>query len=524
MSKILIQRYEKLKPNNKKVYVILFALVLCAQICFVIYKADYTGITYDESYTAQHFTKNIHQALTTYENQSNNHVLNSLFIAITDKFFNSYEHFIRIHSITFAILFSISTAYIIHKTIRSHILKAALLALIIFNRFVFDLSFLARGYSIALGGIYAGIALVLYLLCRKINYKNRWVPIAILVTMNFLALGSMLTSIFVLFGINAVFILLYSSSIFPNAPNRLKPMCLDLVLVSLGTFICLFLLYKSIYKDVLGARNYFLAARFLPYMKQLLVDNLSGRNSTFGLVVCIAFTVPAVLGAAVAIWQLRLKIKGKNIPIRPLINNPESFILLITAVTILAMFIHCTILKASLGYARNAVFLVPLVLISAGILIESLWKNLKSLRFINHIVRACTVIIIMLLIWQNIPSAYAVEIYNWKQQCISGPLLRRLKKINQNKEWIIGCTYETKNIRIPLQYYSSKGYYKFELSQIQQEFDIGVVHITEKPPGATLLDEKLFKRFDCLVVIFPKNFYAPGRQNPPQSLSSNEKR
>jgi len=493
---------KKIPSISNKMFVFVFALILLAGIGFKIYKADYAGITYDESFTFTHFGKSIHAALTSYTNPNNNHVLNSILICFAYKHFGSYEHFIRIHSMIFGILFSLSVAYIIYKTIESNILKIILLPLVSLNWFAFDLSLLARGYAIALGAIYAGIALILGLLSNKIKYTHRWVPIAAVVLMNFLALGSMLSCIFVLFSVNFTFILFYSSYVFRDAPNKRNPVLLNLTAISSLAFVLLYLLYKELYKDILQARNRFaMATSFGTHMKQLLVGTMSGQDNNFGFIVYSVFVFLTGLSVLLGIYQFCLKTQNgtRRLYLRP--DDPGIFILLITAIAISAMFFHRVVLNMSLGYARNGVFLVPLVLFSAGVLLDKFWKNLKNNKLSGSAIRGCIAVVTILLTLQNLPSAHAVEVHNWDRQSISGPLLHRLKDVNPDKIWKIALSKETRYLTWPLVYYTQFGY-KFQITR-SKDWDIIILYKTEKPTRAIYLDEGYFSKFNCYVIVNP---------------------
>ncbi|MBW2664572.1 MAG: hypothetical protein JRD93_22010, partial [Deltaproteobacteria bacterium] len=126
---------------------------------------------------------------------TNNHVLNSVFMYYAHKFFNFYEHFIRIPSLFAGVMFSLSIAYIVYKTIKSKALQIVSLGLISLVPFVFDYSYLARGYAFALGGIYTAIAFALWLLDHKIRFRYWPVPVLIISLMDFLVLGSMLSAV-----------------------------------------------------------------------------------------------------------------------------------------------------------------------------------------------------------------------------------------------------------------------------------------------------------------------------------------
>jgi len=514
---------KRANPLSKHLFGILFALILLAQISFVIYKADYTGITYDESYTSLNFGKDIHTALTCYENPNNNHVLNSIFICLAYKSFRWYEHYPRIHSVMFAVLFSCSTAYIVHKTIRHATVKLALLGLVLFNWFVFDLSFLARGYSIALGAVYAGIAVLLGLLKRKISYNCRWLPVTVIVLVNFLAFGSMISSLFILLGINAVFILLYSHCLFKDPPNRRNPLVLNLSFIPLLSGASLFLLYKNIYKDIFAARDSFGTMSFYSHIKQLLVDSMLKQDNHIVFIAYCLFVFAVTLAFFFAMCRSCKKIKNDGWRNWPCSDASGNFVLLTTAAAILAMFIHRVVLGMSLGYMRNGVFLVPLLLISSGILVDRLCYNLKSGSLAKSALRNSFLAISTILILLNLPSAYSVLTRNWKLQSVSGPLLRWLSNANPDKTWKIDLSTESQELYGPLKYYSTLSGYKFEIVS-GPACDVAIRRKKEKHPEGTYLNQNYFINFDCYVILNPERLNDINQQLHPFTSSVDEKR
>ncbi|RKY05827.1 MAG: hypothetical protein DRP65_12585, partial [Planctomycetota bacterium] len=181
--------------SARRVCFLLFLAVLLCTVGLKIYKADRTGIIYDESLTFQRYCDSVHTALTSFDPDSasstNNHLLNSIFIHYARRWFGFYEHFIRIPSLLAGIVFSLAAAYIIYKTIDSGPMRVVSLAMVLLVPFVFDYSYLARGYAFGLAGIYAEIAFVLWLLEHKMPLRF-WPIVAVVISaLNFLAFGSM---------------------------------------------------------------------------------------------------------------------------------------------------------------------------------------------------------------------------------------------------------------------------------------------------------------------------------------------
>lgn len=484
--------------TNDKIFRSTFLMILLVGIILKIYKMHCCGIIFDESFTLAHFGKNIHSALTSYINPNNNHVINSILICLAHKYLGFYEHFIRIPSLMFGILLTLSLAYIVYKTINSNTIRVLLFGLVSLNWFVFDLSFLARGYSIALGAIYGGIAIILYLLYRKIKSNHWWIPVVVIVLMNFLSFGSMLSCISVLFSVNCVFILFYCPSVLMNNSKKLKLILLNGFCISLFTFVSLYCLYSRIYKDILRAKDNFGTVGLAAHLNKVLVCSMNGHQSNFGAIIYYAFVFLAGTGFLFCLYKLSLG--TKRVSLKQHFNPGDSsvFILAITGVSILSMFIYSVFLNLSLGYMRNSVFLLPLVLISTGIFLDRFWHNLEHKKLYGIVIKISIVVVTGLLLLQNLPSVHTVEVHDWDRQGISGPLLRKLKNIAPDKTWKIRLSKGTEYNNWPLLYYLQFDY-KFQLTR-STDWDIAILYKTEKIPKAIYLDEYYFRKFNCYVI------------------------
>ena len=129
--------FENRSSIKKYVPVFLFIVILAGIISFKIYKADRTGIIFDEARTFRSYAYSVNQALSSYS-RPNNHILNSIFIYYAHKHFGNYEHFVRLPSLTAGICFSLALAYIIYMTIHAWALRMVSLAMISLVPVVFD--------------------------------------------------------------------------------------------------------------------------------------------------------------------------------------------------------------------------------------------------------------------------------------------------------------------------------------------------------------------------------------------------
>ena len=482
-----------LEPG-RKIFVFLFFVVLLSCVGLRIYKADRAGISYDESLTFQRYGGSVEAALTMFDprdaSSTNNHVLNSIFIHYAQKFFGSYEHFIRIPSLTAGIIFSLAMAYIIYKTIQSRSIRIVSLAMILLVPFVFDYSYLARGYSFALAGIFAEVAFVIWLLEHKIKF--RWWPIVAVVisAMNFLAFGSMLSSMITLAGFNLTFILIYSPRIFRDARSRLKAVILNLVSISALTCASVFFLYQAIYKNILGSwamkkinRGWKGWPSFVEYIRNLLVGRVFGPTGVLGTIIFWTAIVLIVVGVVIYIYKLRKAIKARLWHEYVKIDSPASFVLIVTCVTIVMLFIYSVILNRSPGLprrVRSQIFLIPMVITSGMIILDRFACGVGN-KTMGRIVRCAVIAIVVLVTMRNLPSPYRMG-----GQTLSGPVLRKLRAVDPEKTWNIAFSEKMKLSYMGFVYYSQFDY-KFNIVR-QGKYDVLICRAQERPKGAVSLN------------------------------------
>jgi len=467
---------------EQRVCTLVFLLIILFSIGLKIYKANHAGIIYDERANFHLFGRSLHKALNVFTT-TNNHVLNSVFMYYAHRYFSFYEHFIRIPSLSAGILFSLSIAYVVYKTIRSRALQVTALALVSLVPLVFNYSFLARGYSFALAGIFTEIAFVLWLFDHKIKFRYWPIPVVVISLMNFLAFGAMLSSILLLAAFNITFILLYSPKTFSNGPRKLITVIVNLVSIGLLSFVLLFGLYRNIYKDILnnpvlkeiGARMRGWPG-FTNYLYNILISKVFRLNSTFATVVLYAFIF--LLATAIAFHLYRF---FKGIKKRQWIGylkaaEPDLFLPIVAGLTMIFMFIQCVIMKKGLGLARNHVFLIPLVLICSIMVLDRLISSLgrKRLGLGIHIVVAAILTYVAL---HNMPDPHRIS--SWT---ISGPVLRKLRAIDPDKTWYLAFTEEMKNHVVGFFYYKEFDY-KFEILE-REESEVVICTKDEWPKHA----------------------------------------
>jgi len=493
-----IDRHRPLSKASRAVLVIAVGIVIFA-IVLRIFKAVRTGIIYDEVYTVMNFGQHFHDAMTLYKNPNNNHILNSILVNVDRVLFAGSESFYRFHTIIFGALYCVSMMSLVWMLIAGRLLRIAFVALLTLQWFVFDLSFLARGYSIALTAVYGGLALLVLLQKRRIKPAFIWLPVAILTAMNFLAMGSMLSVVLLLFVINACYVLLFSHRIFPEGTKPLKPMLIHCIAVPVASALSLYLLYQYIWRDIIASLDKFGKMPLERFLKEVLWVNMPAAIRPWTQVVYGLFLLLTVAALLYLIYVLLRTRSLRRISFLNL-KQPQSFIVLTTIVFFAGMVIYRNVFKMSLGYPRNGVFLIPLFLLSCGIILDAARGLLTAARLRAAVAGIICAVTLTLTVaaW---PSLYAVKVYTWEIQSIAGPLICDLRTIDPHRRWKITLTQKTWHMNLPLQYYQINGY------PVQRaggnDFDVVVAHQSEDIPGARFYRQDFYDSFECRVVFSP---------------------
>ena len=475
-----------------------FFLVLLFSLVLKIYKAHYIGITYDEAMTFMHYCPDVHTALTNF-NSTNNHVLNSVFICWAHKFFGSYEHFIRIPSLMAGIIFSLALAYVVYKLISSPALKVVTLALVSLVPFIFDYSFLARGYAFGLAAITSQIAFVLWLLKRKISYRYWYGPVLVISLLNFISFGAMMSSVITLAAFNLTFIFFGVPRIFSDAPGKKYPLILTGSMIFFLSAAASFLLHKGIYKNIFN-NDVFLEisstwqgwSSFVELLKGLLVVEIFSTGSRGGNILLGAALILLSISGCFHLDKFRRAIKAGNW--RTYLSNAdrESFLLVVTGLTAVFMFIYGVALHKSLGLVRNNIFMVPLLLISGAITLDRFAGGLKN-KVLSHAVCFIVFGIFAGVVLHNPPSLY----HNGSiGTSISGPLLRKLKAVDPDKIWMLAFSKEKNLAYMAFTYYRQFGYH-FKQAREQEQPDVVICTIDEMSSRNEIPTQPLCLEWDC---------------------------
>jgi hypothetical protein len=490
-------------------WIAVFILVLLFSIGLKIFKADYSGLIYDEVLSFQDYGQSLDDAVGKFDS-TNNHVLNSVFIYFGYTLFDSYIHFVRIFSLLAGILFSVSLAYVIYKTIQSDALRVATLAWISLVPFVFDYSYYARGYAYMLAALMTQFALILFLLDHKIRFRHFWIPALTFGLLNFISVGALISSVLLVAAMNLIFVFFFSVHIFRDAPRKWQPIVVTGVSIGFVTSLCTFLLFHKIYDQILdnpvfkeiesGWQGW---PSFVKIFHSVFIVQVFQARTLWGDILLWSALGMVAIALLFHLFRLYRALRTGAGRAYLRVGTHGNLILAVTVVVLVILFSYGVITNKSLGLVRNNVYLVPLMILSGSILVD---------RAIQHISRApirqtlCGAVLIVMLsiVARNPASPY----YCYSRGAsISRPLLRRLQEVDPTRRWVISFHPDRKSWRLPFGYY---GYHTKFYTHYFLDFrrlipyvrgDVEIYPLKKVPPNVTLLDREYFAKANCAVVI-----------------------
>ena len=133
-----------------EVYYRIGKLILIFAFIYVLLRAYYLSITYDEALTYLSYSIKSYIGIFTEESMANNHFLNTVLIKFFTGIFGVSEFVVRIPALIGASIY-LASAYYISKLLFSKYYFLASVTLLVSNALIMDFLPLARGYSLALG-------------------------------------------------------------------------------------------------------------------------------------------------------------------------------------------------------------------------------------------------------------------------------------------------------------------------------------------------------------------------------------
>ena len=488
--------------------IVLLAIVMLLGIGVRVYKMHCVGVIGDEVWTYNDFCTDIHTAITNYKS-SNNHILNSIMIIATQKLFGGYEHFLRIPAILFGTIFCISITYIVNKTIRSPALKIVILLLILLNWFIVDLTYLARGYAIALGVTFTGIAILIKLSSRAIdNAKLNWLLVLFIIAMNFVSLGAMLSSLSILVSVNIAWVVFIILSSIRFGKKAVIHAIVRVIVIISGSAASLWLLYRQVFPRMMRISRSFKVEPFYEYLRKILWEPFMYIDASWIKYNKLAYKASlTVLAGCVLICLCAFLFRLKTNSRRSLLSaSPARIVIFLAAMIMLTMFVLSEVFRKSLGLPRNGVFLLPLVLVGSGIFMDRAADALSRIKTAPAVLRSVCVVLCGILCFLNLPSPRAVNVRpsDWGKQSSIGPLARKLRQINPDKDWKIKLTSPyLVALHRPMMYYNEFGY---KVERVKGEYDL--LMVPKHPTSSRIIyfEKEYFDDHHCSVIVNTLSF------------------
>ncbi|MBF0457337.1 MAG: hypothetical protein HQK99_05530 [Nitrospirae bacterium] len=475
------------EENSDKLYTGCYIAVVLAAVTLRIYKAYYTGIIYDEALTYFRFARDFNSAVSNYST-TNNHLLNSVFIYLSVKVMGQTGMFIgvpaiRLPAVFFGIVYVASVAVTIEAALRNKTIKILALVACLFNYFIFDLSILARGYAIALGAVYMELMLiVLYP-----RYRDRSMVI-LFSALNFIALGAMLTSLYTIVPLNIAFLAVIYHTNARQVSDKAFEKAFEMgsMIMCYSSFALAVLYYKVIITIVsASAKNSEINEAPVTILKSLITEGLFSKWR---------FQVPHLPDIMLSAMLCLAVLFILNIVVNKKTVTPAAIIIMsVLATSFPLAYIANKTGGLSLGFTRNHVFWLPLIVLTAGIIMEGALAFLVKAGV--GVLTSSIILIAVIMTAGPLMSLHAVTTYDWKPQSVVGPLLRELRKTDAARHWKVGFSDKLEFNLYPYYFYNNEVY------RINDS-DVSVYHISEKNLSAvSAYKYDLFKEFDCVVVL-----------------------
>lgn len=468
-----------------------FAVLVALSLGLRAYKADAAGVVFDE--VMSYFDYGTFRSAFFRYDVPNNHVLNSALIALDRRLFGGWEHGLRVHSVLFGWAFVLGVLSCVRSTLRSRALRVLAFAAITLHWFVFDLSFLARGYAVALGVLYAALAGLLRVARGGASPRGMRAAVAGLIAVNVASFGAMLSSLPFLVGLNAAFFLGVARRAEGEAGGPARIRWRALAATALGSALGTAAVYQGVLRPFLAAPKEQNVQGFLAYLQELFVGAMVEEGGMPARIAWALFAATAAIGLAVRLLRGRTGAPSRV----------EPAILVLTTILGGALLTMLAMRAAgvSLGYPRNGVFLIPLVLLLGTRAIEALQEHARR-PAVRRAARAAGVVALGGMAVANAPSPWSVQVASFEVQSLSRTLVRELERVDPARDWSVLLSPEARFLNLPLLYYRSFGHRISYTLDPREPNDVLVIHAER--PDMVQLSPRLFARFDSAVLIRPE--------------------
>jgi hypothetical protein len=372
-------------------------------------------------------------------------------------------------------------------------------------------------------------------------------PVVIISLMNFLAFGAILSSLLLLAAINFAFIFIYSNSIYRpktllhHTPEPVSISCkrrknamikksdkkankvsfkvslfdkkwfppiLNLVPIVLLSSAMIGMLYRHIYKDIINnpvlkgiSQRMAGWPDFVKFLDGLLINIVFSPKIQPGRIILIVISVILLTAMAFHAYTFFRSIKQNKWRDRMVLNSPATFVFIITSLTLVLMFVQCVIMRKGLGLLRNHIFLTPLVVICAAVILDRFGLAFGQ-KIFGRTIRTFIAIAVVTIILHNWPSPHLIS-----SQGMSGPLLRKLHALDSQKNWNIGFHKRAKNRMVGFWYYKRNFPQKYKCTLLETQkykypltnYDVLVCTPKDRPKDEFWYKLNFFQNYAVLV-------------------------
>lgn len=395
-----------------------------AIICLIIatfllsiaaYKAHTASFTHDESYTYNHYVNSSLKTTVLFLDNptANNHILNTLLMAVFSRIFGNSELALRLPNLIAYLFFLLFTFKILDRAIANRILVVISFIIINCNPFLIDFFSLARGYGIT---VFLTTASLYFLLTFSETSKTKHYTYSLLFAL--LATYSNISSLYFLCGIIIaynIFILIDFTGDWKTTiryiiqKNKISLIFSALTFSTLAWPIFTLSKHNQFY---FGGENNFWSDTIISLIHSTLYGNY---YNGYGEKTLIALSTITLLSIVLILWRAQAK-------------NKILLIVYLIGGIIITINTHHYTLGSKLIIGRTALFLIPLSTIYFCFVLHWI-SNTEKLKFLAYTIG----ITIAITAISHTTNSYSFEKYaNWDYDKNSKEVINLLENEAKN--------------------------------------------------------------------------------------------
>ncbi len=482
-----------------------FRLFVFILLLFVVglrvYKAFTVGVIGDEIRTYNRYTSDVLTALTHFES-TNNHLLNSVCIAVLRQLgVDTFANFLRIPALVCSVFFCLAIFNILVKVVSNKVVFVSMLIFILLNRFVFDLSILARGYSFGLAAIFLELAHLVN--CKdSFNKLISWKTVSAVIILNVIAVVGISPSLIYVSAINIVYFGYVLQA--GRSECRLRSALYTVAAVSFMSLLLTLMLYWNVIPQFLDnaksfGDTYARQRGVYKYLTMVLFDPLismarvGSREYVLTRGIGYVFLIYLFITGLVLLFRLKA---GK---VRDIVCHP---VIMVLGISVIFLAVQRYVFNVSLGFPRNNVFILVLFMLSISILldkvaaIDSLGRNVSNIGMF----------FVLALLSVNHVRLSTINIMHWEwvEQSMPWQLVHQLHDISADKEWRFKLGENSMKLFEPIfKYYDEFGYKSCIVNDDSYDLYFTRDYLEEKEGyGLSFFPEK-YDMYHCHILVNP---------------------